>query len=270
MNRQFYLEAVAPVVRTQFPGLKFGAGLLGPGSEVLGYDTRQSTDHDWGPRAQIFLSARDRSKYGTQIITALEEGLPRRFGGYSTSFSPPDSDHVRVRVPPGAGRLRPLVWVGTLAGFLRGYLGVASERRLAPIDWLSLPQHKLLTVAEGAVFHDDVGIRRMQARFRYYPRDVWLHLLSVQWLRIAEEEAFVARAAAVEDDLGSRMIAARQVREIMRLCFLMEKRYWPYDKWWGTGFRKLEISRDLHRPLCEVLEARTGRARERALSRTYE
>jgi hypothetical protein len=41
--------------------------------------------------------------------------------------------------------------------------------------------------------------------------------------------------------LGSRIVAARQVRELMRPGFLLERNYWPYPKWFGTAFGRLEL-----------------------------
>jgi hypothetical protein len=49
----------------------------------------------------------------------------------------------------------------------------------------------------------------------------------------------MARCGDVGDELGSRLVAARLIEELMRLCFLMEKQYWPYAKWFGTAFSKL-------------------------------
>jgi Domain of unknown function (DUF4037) len=69
-------------------------------------------------------------------------------------------------------------------------------------------------------------LERSRATPRWYPHDLWLYLLAAQWRCIEQGEAFVGRTGAiVGDDLGSRVVAARLVRELMRLCFLMEQQY---------------------------------------------
>lgn len=47
----FYQEAVKPILEVVFPQLAYSAALIGPGSEVLGYDTPQLMDQNWGPKA---------------------------------------------------------------------------------------------------------------------------------------------------------------------------------------------------------------------------
>ena len=51
----YYAEIVRPLLDEEFPGFRYTAALIGPGSEVLGFDSWRSTDHDWGPRLQLFL-----------------------------------------------------------------------------------------------------------------------------------------------------------------------------------------------------------------------
>jgi hypothetical protein len=56
LAREFYAAVVRPLVEEQLPPMRYAAALLGPGSEVAGFDTQRSTDHDWGPRLQVFLT----------------------------------------------------------------------------------------------------------------------------------------------------------------------------------------------------------------------
>jgi hypothetical protein len=139
------------------------------------------------------------------------------------------------------------------------------------LDWLTIPEQRLLTVAAGRVFHDGLGeLNRICQKFAYYPRDVWLYLLAAQWTWISEEEAFVGRTGDVGDELGSQLIAARLVRALMKLCFLMERRYAPYSKWFGTAFARLPCAQRFAPVFQNILQAPSWRERERHLSAAYE
>jgi hypothetical protein len=52
---EFFAEVVRPLLEAEFAGLGYAAALIGAGSEVLGFDSERSTDHDWGPRLLVFL-----------------------------------------------------------------------------------------------------------------------------------------------------------------------------------------------------------------------
>lgn len=85
-----------------------------------------------------------------------------------------------------------------------------------------------------------------------------------------QEEPFVGRTAQVGDDLGSRVLAARLCRDLMRLCFLLERRYAPYAKWLGSAFASLDAFAEIAPALSRALEATEHAARERALVDAFE
>lgn len=80
----------------------------------------------------------------------------------------------------------------------------------------------------------------------------------------------MGRAGQVDDEIGSGLIAARLVRDLMRLWFLMERQYAPYAKWFGTAFARLKGSTDLLPVFQEVLAARHWEERQQYLARAYE
>ena len=75
LSRRLYTEIVRPVLERDFPGLAYAAARLGSGSEVLGYDTPMSTDHDWGPTVQLYLPP-DQLETGAAIRAAVALALP--------------------------------------------------------------------------------------------------------------------------------------------------------------------------------------------------
>ena len=268
---QFYWEAVRPILDAYFPQLPHAAALLGDGSEVLGFDDRMSTDHHWGPRVLIFLHEPDHQQYAPAIQEALANNLPYEFQGHPTNFSQPnpDDNNVQLLQAIDGGPVNHRVPTHTMRRFFSEQLSFDIEAELQPADWLTFSEQRLLSVTAGAIYHDDIGLRAVQARFAYYPHDVWLYLLAAGWTRIGQEEHLMGRAGLAGDEVGSALIGARLVRDIMRLCFLMEKTYAPYPKWFGTAFKRLSRADDLWLVLKQVLRAETWQARERYLAEAY-
>ena len=271
LSRLFYEEAVRPALAAEFPGLRYAAALIGTGSEVLGFDDATSADHCWGPRVDLFLKEEDYDAARERVREALRRKLPHSFRGYPTSFTEPDPDdngtqHLDAR---GAGPVNHKVEVMTARGFFLDYLAFDIEREVEPADWLTFPEQKLRTVTSGAVFHDEVGLEEVRRRFAYYPRDVWLYQLASAWARVGQEEHLMGRAGSVGDELGSAIIGARLVRDLMRLCFLSERTYAPYPKWFGTAFKQLSCAAELSPHLRAALAARTWQEREQHLVAAY-
>jgi hypothetical protein len=221
LARRFYHRDVAPGLT----GVPHAAALLGAGSEVLGFDDEVSTDHDFGPRVQIFLP-----------------GDP-------------------AAVPPAPG-----VHVDTVAGFFTARLGVDPGAGMTVADWLLTPTQVLASLTRGAVFHDPYGeLRRYRRALAWYPDDVWRYALAAGWLKVGQEEAFLGRTAATGDDLGSRIIAARLARELIRLTFLVERTWAPYTKWLGRAFAGLALADRLDPLLRAAVRADDRHVREDAI-----
>ena len=271
LSELYYQEAVKPILEAAFPQLVYSASLIGPGSEVLGYDTPQSMDHNWGPKVLLFVTADDHERYQQAIREVLSQQLPYEIYGISTNFDPPDTNGIQSLEKIDAGPVNHLVSVHTIQAYFEQALGVNPYQDMQTPAWLTIPEQKLLEVTAGKVFFDGLNeLAQVQQKFSYYPHDIWLYILASQWGRIAQEEAFMGRCGDVGDELGSQLVAARMVRELMRLCFIMEKRYVPYTKWYGTAFSHLRSTLDLAPLLREVLLAHTWKEREACLSKAYE
>jgi hypothetical protein len=270
LSQVFYEEAVKPLLESEFPNLVYSAGLLGWGSDVLGFDTKQSMDHGWGPRFWIFLEEKDYEKYHETLDTFLGHNLPTEIRGFPINFERHDDGTLVMQLSDN----RPLnhgVKMVTIRDYFEEYLTVNPLEKMNPIDWVALPEQQLRSIASARIFHDGLGqLQSVQEKLSYYPNDVWLYLLSTQWRRIAQEEHFMGRCGQVGDELGSRVVGSRLVYDIMKLCFLMEKQYAPYIKWFGTGFSQLKSAGILTPILERVFEATSWEDRQEHLVKAYE
>ena len=251
LSRSFYLEIVRPLI-SERPHI---AARLGKGSEVLGFDTPRSTDHGWGPQLQVFVG----DSQVDYMRSFLDVSLPESFRGWPVRFGwdqVPIQHHVDV-IP--------------FVHWLEARLGFNPELGISTLDWLVTPQQLLLEVTSGAVFNDvDGRLDRVRQSLAWFPDDIWLWLLACQWRRLEQEEPFVGRTSEVGDELGSRIIASRIVRDLMRLCFLLERKYTPYMKWLGTAFKQLDMAVEMGPRLESALESDTYSVREASLCSAYE
>ena len=270
LSELFYKEAVRPILAERFPNLVYSSALIGVGSDVLGFDTPQSMDHDWGPRLMLFLGEADHETYHDEINQTLRKELPADIHGYPTSFRRNEDDTTEMAAAEG-GSIDHKVLFLTVQSFFKSVLNFDPTGDIRAVDWVSVPENYLLMLTSGWVFHDGLGqLEPVRAKLHYYPHDVWLYLLAAQWRRLSQEEAFMGRCGQVGDDLGSRLVAARLVRDLMRLCFLMERRYAPYIKWFGSAFAQLDCASELTPLFTRVLGAGSWEERQTHLSAAYQ
>lgn len=250
LSRRFYTEAVRSLLEEAAPGIPHSAARMGSGSEVLGFDTPRPAGHARGPRLQLFLHRRDVSRHAGRIRHILAEHLPKTFHGHP---------------------VRHEVEVTHISAWFTAELGFTPSPDITPTDWLATPTQLLAEVTGGAVFHDGLGeLTPLRHALSRYPHDVWLHVLAGQWRRISQEEPFVARCGEVGDELGSAVAAARLVRDLMRLCILMDRRYPPYGKWLGSAFARTSAGHHLTPVLTATLAATDWCSREKHLAEAYE
>lgn len=255
-----------PILERHFSDLGHAAALIGYGSEVLGYDDEQSQDHEWGPRVLLFL---DDVGLASRIQGCLADELPTTFAGLSTHFGPTEEEGTRALRSVTSGPVAHRVELLDLGEFLRDSIGVDPRDEFAVADWLVTPSQTLAELTSGDVFVDPAGeLTRVRQLLSWYPRDVWLLVMAGHWRRVAQLEHLMARAGSRGDELGSRVIAASLVRDLMKLALLQERRYPPYWKWLGAAYASL--GRQEGEALAAVLEASEWSAREDALVVAYE
>lgn len=266
LSRRFFECLVAPLLKSDFPDLPVAAARIGPGSEVLGFDTEMSADHDYGPTVQLFLPETRFDEAAGPLMRALDRIMPDAFEGWTVRYPTYLRPAAGPDAQPGMLGSDHGVEVYTLPAWCDRFVDRRFLTGLDLPDWLSFPEQTFLIVTAGAVFRDDFGdLTALRQRLAWLPRDIWLYKLAAQWNRIAEERAFIGRAGESGDELGSRVIAARMVGNMMRLALLIERHYAPYPKWLGAAFSRLDCAPAVKPLLEDVFAASDWRNREAAV-----
>jgi hypothetical protein len=271
LNEKFYFSLVKPILEKKFPALRYSVARIGYGSDVLEYDTKRSMDHDWGPRLELFLKKEDYQKYKEEIYLTLANELPKIFLGFSINFSDVSENGVRVMKPVKDNEaVNHRIEIHTIKAFFKELVGMNPYNELSEIEWLQIPEQRLLAITSGAVYHDGLNeLAKIRERFSYYPETVWHYILQKQWSILAEEQAFPGRAAEIEDEVGLQIMINRQLKKVMKLCFLIEKKYAPYNKWFTKAFSELPIGTKLLPLFKRIYSAKKWSQKEKYLVQIY-
>ena len=239
---KFYNEVVKDMIMPIFP--EHGAALLGGGSEVLGFDDMMSRDHNWYPRCIIFMDGAEASLI-EKAKKYFHDNLQSKFEGFETRLD-----------------------IYCAKDYFEDHLGF-DVYKINDIDWLTIPTQLLCELTKGAVFKESETLTQLRGKLKFYPHDIQLYILASQWERIGQEMAFMGRCGDSGDNIGSALLCSRLFTYIMRLCFLYEKQYAPYWKWFGRAFSKLKCAKKME-PLIEAgLKADNWKDREKYLSQAY-
>ena len=267
LAESYYRELIRPLLDEYFPGLPHSAALIGYGSEVLGFDTPMSMDHCWAPRMQLFLPE-SVDEMADGIDQLLRQKLRSSYRGFSLGTKPSLDEPGTFFMDEKSveGQVAHAVQISSLKSFILEEMNWDLDTPLDAADWLTFPSQLLRVITSGRVFEDTTGeLERLRRKLAWYPQDAWIYLLAAGWDRISQEDALMQRAGYVGDELGSALMGSRLARDIMSLCFLMEKTYAPYPKWFGSGFKQLTCADNFLPVLWRIQTAETWETRAAAL-----
>ena len=147
---------------------------------------------------------------------------------------------LELDVPSCDGSGEVHIDITTCDRYLLESLGIAIPRD--DVEWLSLPESRLLEFTSGKVFFDGVGELTALRDFyqAYYPLSVWKYRLAYAWQSLGWDIDLIGLCEARGDFLSSRNCLSAALFRIMKLAFLLNRRYSPsYPKWLGKEFYKL-------------------------------
>lgn len=241
----FYQTYGAPLLREQFGTLEglVAVGLVGSGSECLGYDDELSHDHDFEPGFCLFLP--DETIIDRKTAFALERAyaaLPAEFMGIP-----------RAPLSPVGGNRHGVL---RMEEFFRDKVGTP-DGCLSPREWFLVPEQSLAEATGGRVFRDDLGqFTAIRRRLSYLPEDVRLKKLAGNLLLMGQAGQYnYPRCVARGETAAAQLAIAEFVKSALHAIFLLNRRYLPYYKWSFRALRELPLLADQYDSLEYLLSS---------------
>lgn len=232
----FYKTYGAPVLQKRFPHLisKMTIGLVGEGSECLGFDDDYSKDHDYQIGFCIWLDEDDYQEYG-QELQAEYNRLIEEYGEFS-----PNHDHTNSRRG-----------VFSVAEFYQNILHCPSDLvtrllgndELTLNDWFVLEEDCIKAATNGKIFVDgDNSFSRAREKLLgYYPDFIWRRNLANELHAFSQSGQYnYPRMMARGDFVTARICVSECINAAMKLIYLLNKEYAPYYKWRRKGLEAFD------------------------------
>lgn len=223
--RRYYETYGKTMLREKFPeyASRIAAGLVGEGSDCMGFDDGISRDHDWGPGFCLFLPWELEQEIGERL-QAEYDALPKEFLGYR-----------RISTPQGKDRLG----VHTIEGFYKKYAGLSKD---GSVDYGNVAEASLFACVDGEVFEDPEGrFTKIRKRIKEgFPEEI-------RFLKLAEDLAKISQTGQYNYkrmmERKDRLSADRELSDcmghLMRFWHHYCNTYAPHDKWLKANLLRL-------------------------------
>lgn len=228
LSRQYYETYGKKMIHEKFPEFegRIAVGLVGEGSDCMGFDDEFSADHDFGPSFCMWVTDEVYDLIGEKLSEEYDK-LPKEFNGYTYNMS-----------RQGAGRRG----VMKINAFYRKFLDATSYEN---IDWFQVYDYSLLSATDGDVFRDDEGIftefrNKLQAG---YPENI-------RFLKLAEDVANFTQTGQYNylrmvkrgDYITADLMLMEFLKATMKLYHHMLNVYPPHDKWLLKSTQNLDAT----------------------------
>ena len=235
LSKEYFEAFGKEVLETEFSAALplLAVGLVGGGSECLGFDDEVSTDHDFEPGFCIFLP--DEETVDRRTAFLLERAyakLPKEFMGFK-----------RSPLNPVGGNRHGVI---RMEDFFLEKVG-SRDGRLSLGQWFSVPEQGLLEATSGAVFFDNLGkFSEIRKRLGYFPEDIRLKKLSGHLLLMAQSGQYNYNRCILRGNTAAAQMAVFEfTKSALHTIYLLNRTYMPYYKWSFRGLEGLPILGDL-------------------------
>jgi hypothetical protein len=240
ISHDFFDQIVKPILEDKFPDelAQMTCGVFGIGSEALRLDDEYSRDHHWGLRIDALMPEDVFINKRKAIMETVSANIPSTFQGHELGEG----------LVAGAGMAPDL-----LPGFLSRTIGIGHGPETYE-EWLNIPEEDIIHVVNGEVWHDPAGqfttIRnKLQG---YYPEPVRLRRMA-HWCRYFSGMGTYAlkRALLRNNEFYAAVAFGKTIRWGIQIAFMLDKQYYPYDKWIMAFFKRLPR---LYEPLQPITD----------------
>ncbi len=230
ISREYYLQHGKPMLEAQFSDVldRIAVGLVGEGSECLGFDDEISRDHDFEPGFCLWITEADARAFGFRLERAYAK-LPREFMGLR-----------RNALSPVGGNRHGVI---TVEDFYSRFLGASTGPDTLE-RWLYTPACSLLAASNGAVFTDPLGVfSEVRAQLLAgYPEDVRRKKLAAHTVLMAQAGQYNYPRCVARGELGAAQLAIFEfVKHAISVIYLLNNRYEPFYKWAYRGLKQLPV-----------------------------
>ena len=251
LGKRYYEEFGRDMIAREFPLYenRIAVGLVGPGSDCLGFDDEISRDHDFGAGFCLWLTDEDYDKIGLSLARAYNS-LPDEFLG------------IKKANTPAYGQSR--YGVKRISDFFIPLIGSADAPKCNE-QWLLIPDYSLAAAVSGEVFRDDAGIFTgiRNALLYEMPEDVRLKKISARVINMAQSGQYNFKRCINHGEYGAAALSVSEfAKETVSLIYLLNGKYCPFYKWAIRGLSDLiefaDMKDDIEFMLTSAINEKTA------------